>query len=150
MKILSPLVLAQALSSGAQVVFTNGCFDVLHRGHTTYLAAARALGDQLVVALNTDASIRRLKGSERPWNTLEDRLEVVAALESVSFVTWFEEDTPLNLILRLRPHVLVKGGDWDMAKMVGAEEVLGWGGQVRCLDFIQGKSSTKIIEKMRT
>ena len=74
MKILSPLVLAQALSSGAQVVFTNGCFDVLHRGHTTYLAAARALGDQLVVALNTDASIRRLKGSERPWNTLEDRL----------------------------------------------------------------------------
>jgi rfaE bifunctional protein nucleotidyltransferase chain/domain len=151
LKIFSPLALAQALGpweDRSRVVFTNGCFDVLHRGHTSYLAGARALGDQLVVALNTDESIRRLKGPKRPWNGLEDRLEVVAALESVSFVTWFEEETPWNLIVFLKPHVLVKGGDWDVTKIVGAQEVLSWGGQVRTLAFVEGRSSSRIIQKM--
>jgi D-glycero-beta-D-manno-heptose 1-phosphate adenylyltransferase len=111
------------------LVFTNGVFDLLHRGHTTYLAQARALGASMVLALNSDASVRRLgKGEDRPINRCEDRMAVVAALESTSLVTWFEEDTPLELILLARPDVLVKGGDWAPDKIVGATEVRGWGG----------------------
>src|SRR5512140_3244014 len=113
------------------MVFTNGVFDILHRGHVTYLAQARALGQSLVVALNSDASARRLgKGDDRPVNPLADRAAVVAALESVSLVTWFDEDTPLERILGCRPDHLVKGGDWAPERIVGAGEVRGWGGQV--------------------
>jgi rfaE bifunctional protein nucleotidyltransferase chain/domain len=132
-----------------RVVFTNGCFDLLHPGHVRYLEQARARGDLLVVALNSDASVSRLKGPERPINRLADRLEVMAALECVDFVTWFEEDTPLGAILSLRPDVLVKGGDWKVADIVGGKEVLSWGGKVRSLPYVEGKSTTRIIERAK-
>jgi len=116
------------------LVFTNGCFDILHRGHVTYLAQARALGASLLVALNTDNSVRRQgKGNDRPINPLEDRAAVVAALQSVSLVTWFDGDTPLELIIATRPDILVKGGDWPVAEIVGAPEVRGWGGEVHSI-----------------
>src|SRR6476469_825243 len=118
------------------LVFTNGVFDILHRGHVTYLAQARALGASLAVALNSDASARRLgKGDDRPINTLADRMAVVAALEAVALVTWFDEDTPLARILECRPEHLVKGGDWAPDRIVGAAEVRGWGGSVHSIAF---------------
>lgn len=132
------------------LVFTNGCFDILHRGHVTCLARARALGASLVVALNTDASVRRLgKGGERPINPLEDRAAVMAALGSVSLVTWFDEDTPLDTILTCRPDVLVKGGDWPINAIVGAAEVTGWGGTVAAIPFEHERSTTRVIERIR-
>jgi rfaE bifunctional protein nucleotidyltransferase chain/domain len=131
-------------------VFTNGCFDILHRGHATYLAQARSLGACLIVAVNSDASVKRLgKGSERPVNALEDRMSVLAALEAVSLVTWFDEDTPLACILDCKPDILVKGGDWPVEKIVGAPEVLGWGGQVHSIPFIHTRSTTALLEKIR-
>jgi rfaE bifunctional protein nucleotidyltransferase chain/domain len=133
------------------LVFTNGCFDILHRGHVTYLAQARALGAALVVGVNTDESVRRQdKAPDRPINTLADRMAVLAALESVSLVLPFDEDTPLQLILGLRPDVLVKGGDWSPESIVGAPEVLAWGGQVHSIPFIHQRSTTALIEKIRT
>ncbi|MBI2308777.1 MAG: D-glycero-beta-D-manno-heptose 1-phosphate adenylyltransferase [Rhodocyclales bacterium] len=132
------------------LVFTNGCFDILHRGHATYLAQARALGASLVVALNSDASVKRLgKGDDRPVNKLEDRLAVMAALGCVDLVTWFDEDTPLARILDCRPDVLVKGGDWPVARIVGAGEVLGWGGSVHSIPFVHEKSTTALLDKIR-
>lgn len=132
------------------LVFTNGCFDILHRGHVTYLAQARSLGATLVVGLNTDASVRRLgKGSERPINTLEDRAAVIAALGSVDLVTWFDDDTPLKLIQSLRPDVLVKGGDWPTDKIVGGTEVTGWGGRVVSIPFRHDRSTTAVVERIR-
>ena len=135
------------------LVFTNGCFDVLHRGHVTYLAQARALGASLIVALNSDASVRRLgKGAnsnERPLNALDDRMAVMAALESVSLVTWFDEDTPLARILDIRPDVLVKGGDWPIDRIVGSGEVLGWGGEVHSIPFAHQRSTTALLQKIR-
>jgi rfaE bifunctional protein nucleotidyltransferase chain/domain len=132
------------------LVFTNGVFDILHRGHVTYLAQARALGASLVVAVNSDASVKRLdKGSDRPLNPLGDRLAVVAALEATSLATWFEEDTPLALILALKPEVLVKGGDWKPEAMVGAAEVAGWGGSVHSIPFAHQRSTTALIGKIR-
>jgi rfaE bifunctional protein nucleotidyltransferase chain/domain len=132
------------------LVFTNGCFDILHRGHVTYLAQARALGASLIVGVNSDASVKRLgKGDDRPVNRLEDRMAVLAALESVSLVTWFDEDTPLNLILACRPDVLVKGGDWTVENIVGAKEVLGWGGRVHSIPFLHQTSTTAILTKVR-
>jgi rfaE bifunctional protein nucleotidyltransferase chain/domain len=150
-KITSPAQLpARASALERPLVFTNGVFDILHRGHVTYLAEARALGKALVVALNSDASVRRLgKGDDRPVNTLEDRLAVMAALESVSLVTWFEEDTPLARILECRPEHLVKGGDWTADRIVGAEEVRGWGGQVHSIAFKHDRSTTKLLSKIR-
>ena len=131
-------------------VFTNGCFDILHRGHATYLAQARALGACLIVALNSDASVKRLgKGDDRPINCLEDRLAVMAALECVSLVTWFEADTPIDAILACRPEVLVKGGDWPVERIVGAPEVRGWGGAVHSIPFVHQKSTTALLEKIR-
>ncbi|MDR0378455.1 MAG: adenylyltransferase/cytidyltransferase family protein [Candidatus Accumulibacter sp.] len=131
-------------------VFTNGCFDILHRGHVTLLAQARALGKSLVVALNTDASVKRLgKGDDRPVNALADRLAIIAALECVSLVTWFDEDTPLARILDCRPDVLVKGGDWPVEKIVGHAEVIGWGGTVASIPFIHQTSTTALLEKIR-
>ena len=133
-----------------QRVFTNGVFDVLHRGHVTYLAEARALGASLIVALNSDASVKRLgKGEDRPINTLEDRMAVVASLACVSLVTWFEEDTPLQRILEARPDVLVKGGDWAIDKIVGGAEVKSWGGSVHAIAFQFERSTTETLAKIR-
>ncbi len=132
------------------LVFTNGCFDILHRGHVTYLEEARALGASLLVGVNTDASVRRLaKGPERPINTLDDRAAVLAALESVSLVAPFEEDTPLALILAARPEILVKGGDWPVDAIVGAAEVMTWGGSVHSIPFRFDRSTTKLIRAIR-
>ena len=131
-------------------VFTNGVFDVLHRGHVTYLAQARALGKSLIVALNSDVSVKRLgKGEDRPINTLEDRMAVIAALEFVSLVTWFDEDTPLQRILESRPDVLVKGGDWTLDKIVGSPEVKSWGGSVHVIAFEFERSTTATLAKIR-
>ncbi len=132
------------------LVFTNGVFDILHRGHVTYLAQARELGRSLAVALNSDASARRLaKGADRPVNRLEDRMAVVAALESVTMVTWFDEDTPLERILACRPEHLVKGGDWSVGRIVGAREVSGWGGKVHSIPFLHSTSTTELLERIR-
>jgi D-glycero-beta-D-manno-heptose 1-phosphate adenylyltransferase len=132
------------------LVFTNGCFDILHRGHATYLAQARALGESLLVAVNTDASVKRLgKADDRPINPLADRMAVLAALECVSLVTWFDEDTPLARILETRPDVLVKGGDWPVDKIVGGREVLAWGGRVNSIPFVHERSTTALVEKIR-
>lgn len=133
------------------LVFTNGCFDILHRGHVTLLGQARAFGAAMVVALNSDTSVKRLgKGDDRPVNTLADRLAVIAALECVSLVTWFDEDTPIQRILECRPDVLVKGGDWPVEKIVGNIEVAGWGGRTVSIPFIHQKSTTALLEKIRT
>ncbi len=150
-KCCAPAALAGRLASLPRpLVFTNGCFDILHRGHVTYLAQARALGASLIVAVNSDASVKRLgKGDDRPVNGLEDRMVLLAALECVSLVTWFDEDTPLQRILDCRPDVLVKGGDWPVGKIVGAAEVLGWGGQVHSIPFIHQRSTTALLEKVR-
>jgi rfaE bifunctional protein nucleotidyltransferase chain/domain len=150
-KIVPPEDLSARLRSQARpLVFTNGVFDVLHRGHVTYLAQSRALGAGLVVALNSDSSVKRLdKGADRPVNPLEDRLAVLAALESVNLVTWFEEDTPLPLILMCRPDVLVKGGDWPVDQIVGGESVIGWGGQVLSIPFRFERSTTALLKRIR-
>ena len=132
------------------LVFTNGCFDIVHRGHVTLLAQARALGQAMVVALNTDESVKRLgKGDDRPVNALADRLAVIAALECVTLVTWFDEDTPLERILECRPDMLVKGGDWPIARIVGHSEVAGWGGKTVSIPFIHQKSTTALLDKIR-
>lgn len=132
------------------VVFTNGVFDVLHRGHALYLGRARELGASLVVALNTDASARRLgKGPDRPLNNEQDRAVLMAALEPVSLVTWFDEDTPLQLIGELRPALLVKGGDYDMTRLPEAALVEGWGGKALAIPFVDGYSTTALVAKIR-
>jgi rfaE bifunctional protein nucleotidyltransferase chain/domain len=143
-------IAARAAGLARPLVFTNGVFDILHRGHVTYLAEARTLGVAMVVALNSDASVRRLgKGDDRPVNVLEDRMAVVAALECVDLVTWFEEDTPLSAILAARPDVLVKGGDWSVDRIVGAAEVRGWGGSVHSIAFRHERSTTALLARIR-
>ena len=151
-KICDPAAFARRAALLARpLVFTNGVFDILHRGHVTYLAQARALGECLVVALNADASVKRLgKGSDRPLNALEDRMAVVAALESVGVVTWFDEDTPLARILQCRPDHLVKGGDWALDRIVGAAEVKSWGGEVHAIPFRYERSTTGLLSRIRT
>jgi rfaE bifunctional protein nucleotidyltransferase chain/domain len=132
------------------LVFTNGVFDILHRGHVAYLARARALGAALLVALNGDASARRLgKGEDRPINALEDRMAVVAALSMVDAVTWFDEDTPEALILASRPEVLVKGGDWPVERIAGAREVMARGGRVVSIPFEHERSTTSLLSRIR-
>ena len=132
------------------VVFTNGVFDVLHRGHVEYLARASQLGASLVVALNTDDSARRLgKGPDRPLNNEQDRAAVIAALEAVSLVTWFDEDTPLQLIAELRPAVLVKGGDYDMRKLAETAVVESYGGKALAIPFVPGYSTTDLVRRIR-
>lgn len=132
------------------LVFTNGCFDILHRGHVTYLAQARALGAALVVVLNTDESVRRLgKGPDRPINSLVDRMAVIAALGCVDLVSWFDEDTPLCAIVECRPEILVKGGDWPVSDIVGAEEVRRWGGSVHSIPFQHQRSTTDLVRRIR-
>lgn len=150
-KITAPEDLAQRVRGlAAPVVFTNGVFDLLHRGHVTYLAQARAQGAALIVALNDDDSVRRLgKGGDRPINTLSDRLAVVAALECVSLVTWFSQDTPLELIRAITPQVLVKGGDWPVDQIVGGEWVRRHGGRVLSIAFEHQRSTTETLAKIR-
>jgi rfaE bifunctional protein nucleotidyltransferase chain/domain len=132
-----------------KIVFTNGCFDILHRGHVTYLSEARKLGDLLVVGLNSDESVKRLKGPERPINRESDRQFVLSQLKAVDFVEIFSDDTPLDLILKVRPKVLVKGGDWKIEQIVGAKEVIADGGQVYSLNFVDGYSTTSLINKIQ-
>ena len=133
------------------LVFTNGVFDVIHRGHVVYLAQARALGGSLIVALNTDASAKRLgKGPNRPLNNEADRAVVIAALESVSLVTWFDEDTPLALIAELKPDLLVKGGDYDMQKLAETKVVEAYGGRALSIPFVDGYSTTALVNKIKS
>jgi D-beta-D-heptose 7-phosphate kinase/D-beta-D-heptose 1-phosphate adenosyltransferase len=148
---LDGLIRERALlrSKGLSLVFTNGCFDLIHPGHVYYLAQARALGDALVVALNSDRSVRILKGKGRPILNEKERVEVIAALEAVDYVTVFDEETPHSLISRLLPDVLVKGGDWQLSEIVGRAEVERAGGKVLSLPFLEGYSSTDIIERIK-
>ncbi|MCP5269501.1 MAG: D-glycero-beta-D-manno-heptose 1-phosphate adenylyltransferase [Zoogloeaceae bacterium] len=150
-KICSPELLGRRCGELPRpLVFTNGCFDILHRGHVTYLAQARALGAALIVALNSDDSVKRLgKGDDRPVNPLTNRLAVMASLGCVDMVTWFDEDTPLQRILDCRPDVLVKGGDWAPERIVGAAEVRAWGGSVHSIPFLHETSTTALLEKIR-
>ena len=147
--------LAQAIQSIAvhkkekrKIVFTNGCFDLLHKGHIYYLEKAKELGDVLVVGLNSDASVRKLKGKTRPIKDVENRSAVLAGLGSVDVVVVFEEETPIELIKLLIPDVLVKGGDYSMENIVGADFVIRNGGEVKVIDFVEGQSSSAIIKKM--
>ena len=151
-KICPPDRLIQAVQRLPRpLVFTNGVFDILHRGHVTYLAQARALGASLVVGVNSDASVKRLgKGDGRPVNALEDRLAVLAALESVSLATWFDEDTPLELIRLVQPEVLVKGGDWAPENIVGADLVRARGGSVHSIPFRHDRSTSALLAKIRS
>jgi D-beta-D-heptose 7-phosphate kinase/D-beta-D-heptose 1-phosphate adenosyltransferase len=135
---------------GKKVVFTNGCFDILHPGHTRYLWAARQLGDYLVVAVNSDRSVRKIKGRGRPVTPQQDRTDVLAALEFVDGVVVFDEDNPLNVIRHLMPDVLVKGGDWPEGRIIGADVVKEAGGEVKRIPFESGYSTTGLIEKIRS
>jgi rfaE bifunctional protein nucleotidyltransferase chain/domain len=148
---LAPLLaaLAERRTAGAKVVFTNGCFDLLHPGHVRYLSAARALGDLLVVALNTDASVTRLKGPGRPILTAAERAEVLAGLSSVDHLVFFDDDTPRALINAVAPDVLVKGADWAADAIVGGQETLARGGRVERITVVPGVSTTELIRRIR-
>lgn len=139
---------AQWEKAAEKVVFTNGCFDILHPGHVLYLTEARKMGDHLILGLNTDASVQRLKGPNRPIQSENDRAIVAAGLWAIDLVVFFDEDTPINLIKTLMPDVLVKGGDYTFDTIAGAPEVVAAGGEVRTIDFVAGKSTTRIIAKM--
>lgn len=132
-----------------KVVFTNGCFDLLHIGHVRYLKEARALGDILVVALNTDASVRKLKGPERPVQLEDDRAEILSSLVCVDYTLLFGEETPERIIKLIKPDILVKGGDWKVEQIVGAPFVQSYGGEVKSLPFVDGRSTTNLIKKAR-
>ncbi|MFI5136180.1 MAG: D-glycero-beta-D-manno-heptose 1-phosphate adenylyltransferase [Sphingobacteriales bacterium] len=142
-------VVADWQKEGKKVVFTNGVFDLLHIGHITYLAKASELGDKLVIGLNSDSSVKRIKGENRPVNDQNNRAALLAALFFVDAVVVFEEDTPLNLISTLMPDILVKGADYSVENIVGAKEVIANGGEVKTINFVEGYSSTSIIEKIR-
>ena len=144
-------LLAELISArkNKKLVFTNGCFDLLHVGHVRYLQEAKAQGDLLMVAINSDASVKRLKGADRPLQSEADRAEILAALACVDFVSIFTEDTPENVIEAVKPDVLVKGGDWPVEKIVGGTFVQSYGGSVRTLQFVEGRSTTSIVEKMK-
>ena len=135
---------------GKKIVFTNGCFDILHVGHLRYLRSARSLGDSLVVALNTDASTKRLKGPSRPVNNERDRAEILSGLECVDYIVFFSEDTPEKLIHSLKPDFLVKGGDWKKKDIVGSEFVESYGGKVLSLPFVKGFSTTGLLKKIQS
>lgn len=132
-----------------KIIFTNGTFDILHLGHVTYLQAAKKTGDVLVVGVNSDASVRSYKTPDRPINPEKDRMAVLAALACVDYVVLFSEPTPLNLILALKPHILAKGADWKKSQIAGAKEVESWGGTVKRIKLVPGRSTTNIIQKMR-
>jgi rfaE bifunctional protein nucleotidyltransferase chain/domain len=130
------------------IVFTNGCFDIIHRGHIEYLREAKLLGDILIVGLNSDASVGRIKGEPRPYQNELDRAAILDAMEIVDLVVIFDEDTPLDLICELKPDIIVKGGDYDSHSIVGANEVVGWGGSVKILPFLKGYGTSKLVEKI--
>ena len=134
---------------GKRVVFTNGCFDLLHPGHVSYLMEARSCGDRLIIGLNSDKSVRKLKGEQRPLNSLQVRALMLASLQMVDLVVPFGQATPLELILALKPDVLVKGGDYEIHEIVGADEVQQWGGEVKRLSFVKGYSTTSLIHKIK-
>jgi rfaE bifunctional protein nucleotidyltransferase chain/domain len=142
-------VLKNLQNQGRKVVFTNGVFDLLHLGHVTYLQEARKKGDLLVVGLNSDASVRRIKGPLKPLLPVEERAEMLLALACVDYTTFFEEDDPYNVIKILRPDVLVKGGDWAIDKMIGGDLVQSWGGQVMNIPVVEGRSTTNLIQMVR-
>lgn len=152
-KIIAPSLLAQQLAAGQwpqPIIFTNGVFDIIHRGHVSYLDQAAQLGKTLILALNCDSSVRTLaKGKGRPLNTLVDRLAVVAALQSTTVVTWFEQSTPIALIEALRPDVIVKGGDYDMEQLEETALVRSWGGQAIAIPIIHPRSTTALVHKIR-
>jgi D-beta-D-heptose 7-phosphate kinase/D-beta-D-heptose 1-phosphate adenosyltransferase len=143
------VILAVRRHAGGRIVFTNGCFDLIHPGHVRYLEAARACGEVLVVGLNSDASVRRLKGPGRPILSALERAEVIAGLAAVDHVVVFDEDTPREVIVRLRPDVLVKGADWALEDVVGRTEVESWGGRVERIDFVPGVSTSEILRRIR-
>ena len=151
-RILSSNLLSKLLSGakarGKKVVFTNGCFDILHSGHIRYLDQAKKLGDILVIGINSDKSVKKLKGPSRPVNNQDDRAKVVSALRSVDFVTIFTEDTPEKLIKKLKPDVLVKGGDWKVKDIVGGDFVMSLGGKVKSLPFVKGRSTSSVLQKI--
>ena len=149
-KVLSELIrIRQDLKKeGQKVVFTNGVFDILHRGHVEYLEKAKSLGDVLMLGLNTDASVKKIKGSNRPVMGQDDRAIVLAGLSSVDYICFFEEETPANLIRQLIPDILVKGGDYQIDDIVGRETVEANGGKVVTIDLVNGQSTTSLIEKM--
>jgi D-beta-D-heptose 7-phosphate kinase/D-beta-D-heptose 1-phosphate adenosyltransferase len=136
--------------SKQKIVFTNGCFDLLHAGHVTYLEAAKKRGDKLILGLNTDRSVSALKGPTRPVVNEHDRARVLAALESVDAVILFDEDTPLNLINTIKPDIIAKGSDYTADQVVGGKEVLSWGGEIALIDLVEGRSTSNIIKKMNT
>ncbi|MBU1042896.1 MAG: D-glycero-beta-D-manno-heptose 1-phosphate adenylyltransferase [Candidatus Omnitrophica bacterium] len=141
-------IIAKHKQAKQKIVFTNGCFDIMHRGHVNYLQTAKQKGDILVVGLNSDASIRKIKGKSRPINCQLDRSEVIAALASVDYVTIFNQDTPLELIKAIKPDVLVKGADWKASDIVGADVLKQYGGKIAREKFLSGYSTTKLIEKI--
>jgi len=141
-------IISALQKKGRRVVFTNGCFDLLHAGHVEYLQEAKRKGDILVVAVNSDSSVRRLKGNKRPIVKAQDRTKVIAALESVDYVVVFAEDNPEKLIRFLRPDILVKGADWNQKDIVGSDLVLGYGGKVHRINFLKGRSSSNLIKKI--
>jgi rfaE bifunctional protein nucleotidyltransferase chain/domain len=136
-------------AGGKKIVFTNGCFDILHVGHARYLGAARRLGDVLIVAVNSDSSVRAIKGERRPLVPENERAEVLASLQAVDYVTLFHEETPLALIEELKPDIIVKGGDWREEEVVGRESVGKWGGRVEIIPEVEGASTTNIVEKIK-
>ena len=135
---------------GSKLVFTNGCFDILHVGHTKYLAEAKNQGDYLIVAINTDSSVKSLKGDSRPINSLRERMDVLSALQAVDYVCSFNEETPLNIIKKLRPHILVKGSDYKIDDVVGKQFIESYGGTVELIPFIEGFSSTDLINRIKS
>lgn len=143
-----PLTIKTLRRQKKKIVFTNGTFDILHAGHVRYLRQAHSFGNVLVVGVNSDASVRKYKGPGRPINGEKDRLEVLSALSFVDYVILFSEPTPLKLILKIRPEVLAKGSDWGKQSIVGAQEVEGWGGKVRRVRLVQGRSTTNVIQKV--
>ena len=141
-------IILRLKEKGKKIVFTNGCFDLLHYGHVKYLEDAKRKGDILVVAINSDTSVRKLKGNKRPIVNQKDRLGLIAALESVDYVVLFNEETPLKAIKELKPDILVKGADWDRKQIVGSGIVLGYGGNVSTIKLIEGRSTTNLIKKI--
>jgi len=141
--------IAQLKNEGKKIVFTNGCFDIIHTGHVHYLSEAKLLGDILIIGMNTDSSVSRLKGSDRPLNNQEDRALILDSLKPVDFVILFDEDTPFNLINSIKPDILVKGGDYKIENIIGADVVQKNGGEVKTIPFVTGKSTTLLLEKIR-
>ncbi len=150
LELLKKILTEARLNNNQKIVFTNGCFDIIHSGHCRYLSESRKLGDILVVGLNSDNSVRKLKGETRPINNLQDRAIVLNALKAVDYVVPFEEETPIELIKTLLPDVLVKGGDYVASNIVGATEIINSGGEVVVLSFVEGKSTTNIINKLKS